>query len=1339
VSGALLDDPMTSARVVGSVVPGGLLSRVRTGTDLLGSASADYHLGAGESVRDAASRAWSYLQGTWASFRAALAASPETDRATTLTRERWSLVLLRELGFGRVPTAPAGGVVVDDKAFGVSHLWEHVPLHLLGWRVELDRRSPGVAGAAQSSPQSMVQELVNRSDAHLWAVLCNGRVLRLLRDSRSLVGSSYVEFDLDTMFDGELFADFLVLFRLAHQSRFETLDGSELPAQCWMEKWRVTALDQGSRALDQLRTGVVTAIERLGSGFVRHPANGQLRVDLASAALSLDEFRHTLLRGVYRLLFLCVAEDRGLLLSPAADAVVRDRYLQYFSTARLRRLARRRLGTRHEDLWRSLAVVLDGLGSEAGRPELGLVGLGGLFDPTGGTRSDKSTDLLTSWELSNDALLDAVRALSILPPAKGRPRPEPVDYRNLDAEELGSIYESLLEYIPRHDAAAQQFSLVRLAGNEKKTTGSYYTPSSLIEVLLESALDPVLDEAQQQADPRAGLLAVTVCDPACGSGHFLVAAARRIAKRVAALDTGDPEPGPIALRAALREVVGRCIYGVDVNPLAAELAKVSLWLETLEPGTPLAFLDAHIKVGNSLLGATPALIAGGIPSDAFKPITGDDRKLAAALVKRNTAEQAGQRGIFDEDGLHLGNGELAAAVAAASIPAASLVDVHRTAARYRRVIDSPTSRRARGVADAWCAAFLWRKTVSASPPVTQRVLPLFGREAHPNVDTATVAEVGRLGSEYRFFHWHLEFPEIFAVPETGLAAGVTPGWTGGFSCVLTNPPWERLKLQEQEFFAALDPHVATAPNAAERRRRIAALEADHPELYAAFTEAKRRAEGESHWLRTSGRYPLTGRGDINTYAVFAETARTLIGPRGRMGVIVPTGIATDATTQYFFRDVVESSSLAALYDFENLRPLFENVDSRFKFSLLTLTGSLVREEAADFAFFVHDPVELATPGVRFALKPDEITLLNPNTGTSPIFRSRRDAEITLGIYRRVPILVKTGDAHGNPWGISFMRMFDMSNDSGLFRTREYLEAEGYTLDGNVYERGNERYLPLYEAKMIHQYDHRWASYDPGGAIFDVPAVDKLNARYTAMPRYWVDQFDVAFQAESVLDRGWFIGCRLIGRATDERSVVAGAYPASAVGNSLGIFSTTARSDPVLVANFSALVLDYVARQKLGGINLNLFVTQQLPFLTPISYREPTPWCPALRLDDWINNRIDELIWTAWDAQSIADELGDDGPPFVWDEGRRQLIQAELDATFFRLYGLERDEVDHVLGTFPIVRRKDHTKYGEYRTARLILEIYDAMANAIATGVPYQTVLDPPPGNGPRHPDRERVA
>lgn len=1227
MSGALIDAPMTSARVVGSVVPGGLLSRVRTGTDLPGSASVDYHLGAGESVRDAASRAWSYLQGTWASYRAALAVLPETDRATTLTRERWSLVLLRELGFGRVPTAPAGGVVADDKAFGVSHLWEHVPLHLLGWRVELDRRTPGVAGAAQSSPQSMVQELLNRSDDHLWAVLCNGRVLRLLRDSRSLVGSSYVEFDLDTMFDGELFADFLVLFRLAHQSRFETLDGSELPAQCWMEKWRVTALDQGSRALDQLRTGVVTAIERLGSGFVRHPANGQLRVDLASAALSLDEFRHTLLRGVYRLLFLCVAEDRGLLLSPTADAAARDRYLQYFSTARLRRLARRRLGTRHQDLWRSLAVVLDGLGSEAGRPELGLVGLGGLFDPTGGTRSDKSTDLLTSWELSNDALLDAVRALSILPPAKGRPRPESVDYRNLDAEELGSIYESLLEYIPRHDAAAHEFSLVRLAGNEKKTTGSYYTPSSLIEVLLDSALDPVLDEAQQRDNPRVGLLAVTVCDPACGSGHFLVAAARRIAKRVAALDTGDPEPGPIALRAALREVVGRCIYGVDVNPLAAELAKVSLWLETLEPGTPLAFLDAHIKVGNSLLGATPALIAGGIPSEAFKPITGDDRKLAAALIKRNTAERAGQAGIFDEDGMHLGNGELATAVTAAGVPVSSLADVHRTAARYGEALDSPAFRRARGVADAWCAAFLWRLTADAPPPITQRLLAFLGRVDQAGIGNPTLAEMERLTAAYRFFHWHVEFPEIFTVSDATAGDAATTGWAGGFSCVLTNPPWEHTELKEQEFFAGRDPDIAAAPGAT-RKEMIADLANSNPDLALSYSLAKREADGISHFARTSQRYPLCGRGRINTYALFAETARLLVGPRGRLGIIVPTGIATDATTQYFFRDVVESSSLAALYDFENARPLFEGVHRSFKFALLTLTGSLVHEDAADFAFFVHDPAELDRPGVRFALKPDEITLLNPNTGTSPIFRSRRDAEITLGIYQRIPILLKAGDPAGNPWGISFMQgLFNMTSDSGLFRTRDQLEHEGYTLDGNVFARGSDEFLPLHEGKLGNQFDHRSANFT-GIGDQDIEANRDSSPSHVFMPRYWINRAYVEPKLRTLGEPSGLLGHRRVARSTDEHTSIATILPPGPV--SYGWILTAgpkAEHLAILGAVYNSLVFDYCLRNSTSQPSIPQSTSEQLPVPPPATFNAAAPWSVD-RLDDWLVDRTNELVNTA---------------------------------------------------------------------------------------------------------------
>ncbi|MGH9284796.1 MAG: Eco57I restriction-modification methylase domain-containing protein, partial [Acidimicrobiales bacterium] len=973
-----------------------------------------------------------------------------------LVRDKWLAVLMRELGFGRVPTTPAGGITADGRSFPVSHAWHDVPVHLLGWNVDLDKRTPGVPGAAERAPHAMVQELLNRSGDNLWATLSNGATLRLLRDSTSLVGQAYVEFDLAAMFDGEVFSDFAVLYLLCHESRFEPVDPEAGPEDCWLERWRANAVESGIRALGALRLGVQRAIEALGTGFVRHPANSDLRSRLApDGDLSLADYHRSLLRLVYRLLFCFVAEDRGLLADPASAAGPRQRYAEWFSTARLRGIATRRRGTRHGDLWQALSLVLGGLGSPGGRPELGLPGLGGLFEPT-------AADVVGECQLSNEALLEALRHLCVVQPPGGGPR-RMVDYRNLGAEELGGIYESLLEFVPRLDGANRTFTLESLVGNERKTSGAYYTPTSLIDCLLDSALDPLLDEAERSADPQSALLALTICDPACGSGHFLVAAARRIAARLARVRADGSEPTLIDSQAAMHDVVGRCIFGVDLNPMAAELAKVSLWLEALQPGRPLSFLDAHVKVGNALLGTTPALLAAGIPDGAFAALEGDDRKVVAALRKRNRTEREGQGVLF---GGGIGVGNRALADAARAIEAAgdlSLADVALSQRRQRELEGSPELRRARLLADAWCAAFVIDKRTGA-PELTQAVLDRWQRAGLDSLAADDAyAEVQRVAARFRFFHWHLEFPQVFGVNGGGPADG--PGWTGGFSCVLGNPPWERVKLQEQEFFAARDPEIAGAPNAAARKKRIRELADGNSALLAEFEAAKRQADGESHLIRSSGRYPLCGRGDVNTYAVFAETDRDLLGERGRLGVILPTGIATDATTQHFFKDLVVRRNLASLYDFENRKPLFEAVDSRVKFCLLTLSGRASPVDAATFAFFAHDPTDLARPDARFKLTPEEITLLNPNTGTCPVFRSRRDAEITLGIYRRVPVLIRHGDPAGNPWGVSFMRMIDMSNDSGLFRTRADLEAEGWELCGNVFRRGEEAMLPLYEAKM----------------------------------------------------------------------------------------------------------------------------------------------------------------------------------------------------------------------------------------------------------------------------------
>ncbi|GFG85240.1 Eco57I restriction-modification methylase domain-containing protein [Mycolicibacter algericus] len=1287
-------------RIQGGLLPADLLGRLAARTGVDGLTSNDYHLAAGESVSDAANRIWAYLRGAWTTYREALAALPDTDAATALTRERFLLVLLDQLGYGRVPTTPKGGIRVGEHSFPVSHHWGAVPIHLLG-RVPLDTRTKGMAGAAGASPQSMTQELLNRSDEHLWALLANDTTLRLLRDSTSLVGSAYVEFDLEAIFDGDLFADFLLLYLLCQQSRLEVRDPEIGPASCWLEQWRQDALDTGSRALNLLRDGVVDALQTLGTGFLTHSDNTVLRGHLADGSLTVRDVHEALLRVVYRLLFTFVAEDRGVLLDPAADPTARQRYLEYFSTDKLRRISRRRRGGRYGDRWEALTLVWRGLGDENGLTQLGLPGIGGLYE-------DGELDFLTDCALSNAALQAAVRSLSLVR-EPGSQALRVVDYRNLGAEELGSIYEALLEFMPSWDPATKTYRLAVSSGNQRKDTGSYYTPTSLVESLLDTALDPVLDDAQKTDDPQAALLNVTVCDPACGSGHFLVGAARRIAKRLAHLRTGDPEPAPEAVRTAMRDVVGRCIYGVDVNPLAAELAKVSLWMETLDPGKPLAFLDAQIKVGNALVGATPKLLADGLPDEAFKPIEGDDKKIAAAVAKQNKAERNAQAGLFDVD-MAAATGKLAEQVQqVVSAPALSLADVHVQRKRWNSYTHSADYQRQHLAADAWCAAFVWPQTPGAPTAPTQHTIAalLDGTDA---LSAASRAEVERLTAEYRFFHWHLEFPHLFPVtPEAGDMINPATGWAGGFSVLLSNPPWERVKLQEQEFFAARDPDIATAPNAAARKRLIAKLPADNPALYAAFTAEKRRAEGVSHFMRNSGRYPLTGRGDINTYQIFAEAERNLIAATGRLGIILPTGIATDATTQYFFKDLVVNGSIASLYDFENAKPLFEGVHRSFKFCLLTLVGRDSREPAADFAFFAHDPTDLQRPNVRFTLSPDEITLLNPNTGTCPVFRSRRDAEITLGIYRRVPVLIREGDPDGNPWGIKFMRMFDMSNDSHLFHTREELEADGWVLNGNVFERGKERMLPLYEAKMIHHYDHRWATYERDGTVRDVTLAEKQDPDFVVMPRYWVGKREVDAKLGGKRSCDWLLGWRDISRSTDERTCIAAMFPRAAVGNQTPLIllgSEAGVEERCLQAILSAFVLDFVVRQKQSSTHLNFFIFMQIPALAPSDFSRRTEWTGTQETSDWVATRVDWL-----NGQAGC-------------ESRRQ-VRAELDAALFHLYGIKRDDVDYIMETFPIVKRKDIAEHGEYRTKKLILEVYDAMADAERTGVPYTSPLDDP--------------
>jgi len=366
---------------------------------------------------------------------------------------------------------------------------------------------------------------------------------------------------------------------------------------------------------------------------------------------------------------------------------------------------------------------------------------------------------------------------------------------------------------------------------------------------------------------------------------------------------------------------------------------------------------------------------------------------------------------------------------------------------------------------------------------------------------------------------------------------------GGFDCILGNPPWERVKLQEKEWFAERVPEIANAPNAAARTKMIKTLAADRPELHAQFLADARSAEAASAFMRGSGRYPLCGRGDVNLYTVFAESMRDGVSTAGRVGCIVPSGIATDDTTKFFFQDLVDRASLASLFDFESREGLFDAVDSRMKFSCLTLRAPAPDADAAakappaEFVFFAHKVEDLADERRRFTLTRDEIALVNPNTKTCPIFRSKVDAELTKYIYRRVPVLVDENKPDGNPWGVEFSTMFHMSNDSDLFRTREQLERDGWTLRGNVFERGKERYLPLYEAKMVHHFDHRWATYE-GIDTRDTTEAERADASRVSLPRYWVPAVDLRSRLKTASAPEWMVAYRWITNTTNERTFVA---------------------------------------------------------------------------------------------------------------------------------------------------------------------------------------------------------
>jgi hypothetical protein len=1244
--------------------------------------------------------AWSDVRSYWSIFEKSLAKLPEDNLATSETRNKWMIPFFSTLGYDL--SSPKIAVEVDGLTYAISHRAgkddNSTPIHIVGFRQSLDRRPD--SGRPRLAPHSLVQEYLNRTE-HLWGVVTNGSTLRILRNSNLLRKQAYIEFDLEQIMRDELFADFALLFRLIHASRLPK--GIDDASSCQLELFHKQTVEQGGRVRDHLRDGVEKALTQFGNGFLNHPRNAALRVKVQDKSLEPFEFYEQLLRLIYRFLFLMVSEERNLI----SDNMT---YRQHYSISRIRRLVEVRAAyTKQEDLWLSLALTFKLFQDESLGPLLGVPTLNGdLFDPA-------RTSELNEISLSNRDLLLAIWEICMYREKANTPWRR-INYAALDVEELGSVYESLLDFHPIFIEQNGKLMFRLLTGTERKSTGSYYTPPELVNELIKSSLVPTIQDrlsgAKSNDERSSALLTITICDPACGSGHFLLAAARTIGRELAKSRTGDEEPASEQMRIAIRDTITHCIYGVDKNPLAVDLCKVALWLEGHTTAKPLTFLDHRIRCGDSLVGILDlSVLKDGIPDDAFIASAGDNKTVARNLQKQNKMEREHRNLVEFDTAINVLTSSRQQVNAIADDKPADIRKKKELFCEFQK--EGTPWCKDKTACDLWTAAFFVGITSEQYQdqhiPTTQTVREYIVRGA--SVDLPQVRVARQLAMEYRFFHWALEFPEVFA--------------NGGFDCVLGNPPWEKEKIMETEFFSTTDLSSQVITTSAHRKQIIQnGLTGGEK---AGFIDVKGKLEKIKSFFKSSSRFKLTGHGEMNTYALFTELFNNLLNHNGQAGIITQTSLFTNDTFKKFFIFLLEQQKLVKIVDFWNIKKIFPSVKPTVKFALITLKF----KNKGGIRVFCHleKIIDLQDKWREFILLPEDIKIVNPNTLTLPMFRSSKDAEKIIKIYKNNKIL--KNDSCENEWNIKYATILHMTNDSHFFHTKEELEHNNATEIGNHFIKEEIEFLPIYESKLMQQFNHRHATFDgipieerfKTKARTNKPNLSNLqDPHWLSLPRYWIEKKDLLTKYPSEWNYNWFVGFRnAISSSGDARSSTFCIIPYAGVGNSMPILII---NHPIcdilfLLANFNSLVFDYVLKQKVSGGNLNLFILNQLPL---VSIQKCT------REDfERITPKVVELCYSAWDlksfAQDILNEIGVDSwnrwfpsnplidgrpQPFVWNDEWRAILRAELDACFAKMYGLNREELEYILGTFPVLQKSEEGKYGEYRTRKLVLKAWEDM-------------------------------
>ena len=1229
---------------------------------------------------------------------------PDMDRSTL--RERWALPLLRFLGWSPVfQKARLKPSEIDDRTFPVSHLgWDDAaapPVHIES-TAQREQGLDARPAPRKNSPHDDLQQFLNLAP-QLWGIVTDGRELRVVRDFHHSTAKGYIAVDLDMAFRSRSFTDFRGLVRLAHISRFlPTGPDSVLPLESVYDRARAAGVTVGKALHPQVRQ----CIGVLAGAAVR--GDPELRARLVDASLARD-FYSEVLRVIYRLLFLFFAEQRGIL--PGSDSLYADAY----SVTRLRELAQRRatIEGRRSDLYEGLKATFRLMhdGAEALR-----------IKPFGGQLFDADrTPLMSQVEIPNRDLLRAVAALCTIEVGG---LSQHVAYATIGVEELGAVYESLLDYTPRiadapttidsgETVAAGGLYLEKIGDRE---LGAYYTPSDLVDFALGISLDRLVEdrcEGLASSDAEATILDLRVIDPACGSGAFLVAVIDRLALALCDVRCDGQQPTEQQLARARRDVLQNCIYGIDVDPFAVELCKVALWIHCAARDLPLTFLDHRIQHGNSLIGWPLRDIPDDIPVDAY-PTSGRNskadeatRRICAGARARNREALRGQgdlfKGMAAKPDLRLDYPSLW------SEEEKTPADVEKKADAYFEYLDSTAYRLWDAAANLWTASFFWTADAGDDPPITTDYLTareiatkyrdadLFDENVTEFLESDQVHAASDIGRSLVFFHWPLRFPEIAE--------------RGGFDFVTGNPPWEVVKLDRREWFATRDAAIAAAATTP-ANAMIAELDNNNPQLAQEWRVASAAAARQADFMRFSGRYTPSGN-EPNTYLLFTETNARNTRAEGRSAFIVKSGLGVDLGGQAVFQPLVSQGRVEGFYDIVNgghrERTIFEGVALVERFTVLSLGPS--NAAAALAVSMTNRSIEEARTRETRRLVPSDLHTLNPVTGNLASFREPEHWEIALRLHKAHSTLdfdtptkaeLDSGERSepSNPWDLRYGTLFHSSGDSGSFLKREDLEADGWQLgEDMIFRRRSDEALPLYEGQLINRYDHRARTYagygDPKKKYGRKPGIpytsddDKSDPGYEIEPRYWMLSEPAEARVSQRIGDRLMIGIRDVGSPlTNARSARAALLPRWPATHALPVIGIGAR--PVeFLAFYNSTTFDFLVRGKMpGGHAAITWLLSQIA-------------CPAPTDDTTLEELASDLSATSNVIAGLLDRESQ-----VWDPQQRHEMDTALDARIAHVYGLSEAEYTVVLDSFEVLARREIKQHdGRYRFKEDCLDAY----------------------------------